>query len=138
MPTPTPGPVKKGNVNCDGAVNSVDSLMILRSVAGLPVTADCLDAAARRRLRRRQDSVDSLKILRYVAGLPVSQPQDCTPIDVAGCRPLARWRGHPTAAACHRPKRGSSCSPANALATGPSAIARPREHPQGEWHSPNL
>ena len=69
-------------MNCDGVVNSVDALMILRSVAGLPVTADCLDTAGDVDCDDDKDSVDSLKILRYVAGLPVSQPQGCTPIDV--------------------------------------------------------
>ena len=73
-------PFKKGNVNCDGAVNSVDSLMILRSVAGLPVTADCLDAVGDVDCDGDKDSVDALKILRYVAGLPVSQPQGCSVI----------------------------------------------------------
>jgi hypothetical protein len=97
-PTPSPASFKKGNVNCDGAVNSVDALQELRHVAGMQVNqgpgcpeiggalaaalvaaaggvfgdVDC-DAAV--------NSVDALKILRYVAGLPVSQPQGCTPID---------------------------------------------------------
>ncbi len=80
--TPVSGAGTPGDVDCNGAVNSVDALMILRSVAGLPVTADCLAAVGDVDCDDDKDSVDSLKILRYVAGLPVGQPQGCSPIDV--------------------------------------------------------
>ncbi len=36
-PAPTPGDIPEGDVNCDGDVDTVDALMILRHVAGLPV-----------------------------------------------------------------------------------------------------
>ena len=86
-------------MNCDGAVNSVDALQVLRHVAdlqvnqkpGCPEIGGALSAAL---VASAEDvfgdvdcngnvnSVDALKILRYVAGLPVSQPQGCSPIDV--------------------------------------------------------
>ncbi len=97
-PTPSPASFKKGNVNCDGAVTSVDALQVLRHVAGLQVNQNpgCPQiggalaaalAAAEGGLFGDVDcdgavnSVDALKILRYVASLPVSQPQGCSPID---------------------------------------------------------
>jgi hypothetical protein len=78
-----------GDVDCDGDVDSVDSLKELRHIAGLLVSqaqpcpkigsdvaslfgdVDCDDDV---------DPVDSLKILRYVAALSVSQAPGCTPI----------------------------------------------------------
>jgi hypothetical protein len=101
-PTPTLPPGTgglAGDVDCSNSVNSVDSLKILRFVAGLSVQqnepctnvgdgiagfapgahggphfqgdVDCSGAA---------NSVDSLKILRYVAGLPNNLPAGCPPI----------------------------------------------------------
>lgn len=94
-PTPTDGPTPtppaegrmKGDVDCDGSVDSVDGLRILRHVAGLdpnlpagcpPLTAlsgpgprgdmDCNGTV---------DSVDSLRILRYTAGLDPGLPGGC-------------------------------------------------------------
>jgi len=74
-----------GDVDCNGTVNSVDALKLLRYVAGLTVSqqpgcppigtgdpvfgdVDCNGAA---------NSVDALKVLRYVAGLTVSQTEPC-------------------------------------------------------------
>ena len=70
----------QGDVDCDTAVSSVDSLQILRSVAQLPVTADCMDAAADVDCDDSIDSVDSLRILRYVAQLSNSVVTGCVPI----------------------------------------------------------
>ncbi len=82
----------QGDVDCDGDVDSVDSLKELRHVAGLSVSqnepcpeigsevaslfgdVDCDDDV---------DSVDSLKILRSVAGLSVSQIEPCPDIGIA-------------------------------------------------------
>jgi hypothetical protein len=82
----------QGDVDCDGDVDSVDSLKGLRHVAGLSVSqnepcpaigsevaslfgdVDCDDDV---------DSVDSLKILRSVAGLSVSQIEPCPDIGIA-------------------------------------------------------
>ncbi len=65
-----------GDVNCDGAVDALDALFILRAVAGLP-TATCggqgdVDCSG------WMDAVDALSILRYGAGLPpVAAPAPC-------------------------------------------------------------
>lgn len=82
----------KGDLDCDGDVDSVDALKGLQHNAGLPVALpdgcppvgsggaggvagdiDCDDDA---------DSVDSLSILRHVAGLAVSLPPGCKPIGI--------------------------------------------------------
>lgn len=83
-----PSPRTQGDVDCDGDVDSVDSLKQLRHVAGLSVSqepgcpaigsgtptwgdVDCDDDV---------DSVDALKVLRHVAGLPVQQNEPCTDV----------------------------------------------------------
>jgi len=71
----------QGDVDCNGAVNSVDSLKILRRNAGLPVAQNdpCDDIGTGTPIMGDVDcggtvtSVDSLKILRHNAGLPVTQ-----------------------------------------------------------------
>jgi hypothetical protein len=78
----TPG---QGDVDCSITVNSVDSLKILRYVAGLSVAQNepCADLGTGDPLWGDVDcsgavnSVDSLKILRYVAALPVAQTEPC-------------------------------------------------------------
>jgi hypothetical protein len=88
-PTPVPGGLIQGDVDCSGSVNSVDSLKILRFVAQLSVAkgpgcpeignqvaslfgdVDCSGGV---------NSVDSLKLLRYVASLSVSQSNSCPAI----------------------------------------------------------
>jgi len=81
-----------GNINCDGAVNSVDALGVLRYSAGLSVAQNdpCLDIGLPRLLMPPADelmgdvncsggvnSVDALLVLRAVAGLGVSIPGGC-------------------------------------------------------------
>lgn len=73
-------PSLQGDVNCSAAVDSIDSLQILRNAAGLPITADCLDAAADVNCDAERDSIDSLRILRFVAGLPNAPVEGCTAI----------------------------------------------------------
>ena len=68
-----------GDADCNGAVDSVDALQVLRFVAGLG-TPDCL-AAADVDCSGAVNSVDSLKILRFVAGLPqTGLPPNCAGI----------------------------------------------------------
>lgn len=86
------GPPAQGDVDCDGDLDSVDGLKVLRHAAGLDVTqepgcpqlgsgappfgdVDCSGAV---------DAVDALLILRSVAGLPVTQPPGCGPIGPGG------------------------------------------------------
>ncbi len=84
--TPTPEPSYSGDLNCDGAVTSVDSLAILRYVAGLPPLVQhesCTDVGFGNPLMGDVNcdgqvmAVDSLFILRHVAGLPVNLPPGC-------------------------------------------------------------
>ncbi len=70
----------QGDVNCDEVVNAIDSLQMLRSVAGLSASADCLADAGDVDCSTEVSSVDSLRILRYVAGLSNEVPDSCIPI----------------------------------------------------------
>jgi hypothetical protein len=97
-PTPTPTPIHtptgspspriggKGDVNCDGDIDAVDALQILRSVAALPVNQSgaCPEIGSEHDsvfgdmdCDSDVDAVDALWILRYVAALPLNLPQDC-------------------------------------------------------------
>lgn len=87
---PSLGPPVSGDVDCSGAVDSVDALKILRYVAGLPVAqnpgcpgigegepsvvgdVDCGGGV---------DSLDALKVLRHIAGLPNNLPPGCPEIE---------------------------------------------------------
>ena len=75
-----------GDIDCDGDVDSVDSLKTLRFVAGLPFgqTEPCPDVGSEVAsifgdidCDDDVDSVDSLKLLRFVAGLPFGQIEPC-------------------------------------------------------------
>lgn len=70
----------QGDVNCDQTVNSIDSLQILRSVAGLSTSAGCLAEAGDVNCDGALNSVDSLRILRYVAGLTNGVVDGCAAI----------------------------------------------------------
>jgi serine protease len=79
--TPEPGGVK-GDVDCNGAVDVVDALRILRYVAGLNpnLPGGCPPSAlADMDCNETVDAVDALLILRYVAALPVNLPAGCPP-----------------------------------------------------------
>jgi Tol biopolymer transport system component len=80
---------RAGDLNCDGEVNVVDALMVLRNVAGLPFTVPgCLEPGSQQGNGLRGDlncdgevnAVDALILLRYVAGLPVNLSLDCPDI----------------------------------------------------------
>ncbi len=96
-PTPTPTPTlaptppsNSGDMNCDGAVTAVDSLAILRYVAGLPPLAQhepCPDVGQPPadpfgdvNCDGQVTAVDALFTLRHVAGLPVNLPPGCAPV----------------------------------------------------------
>jgi glucose/arabinose dehydrogenase len=85
-----------GNVNCDGGINSVDALTILRHVVALTAfqMEPCINLNVPRALAPPDNrlmgdvdcsgavnSIDALRILRDVAGLPVTLPGGCPPID---------------------------------------------------------
>lgn len=69
----------KGDVTCDGSIDAVDALQVLRSAAGMTSSAQCLEAAGDVDCDGDRDAVDALKILRHTAGLPADTP-GCTPI----------------------------------------------------------
>jgi hypothetical protein len=88
-PPPTPAPFPKGDVDCDGNVNSVDALKELRHVASLPVSQNdnCVPIGSESNsifgdmdCNDKVDSVDALRILRFVAALSTGVPQGCAPI----------------------------------------------------------
>ena len=104
IPTPTATPTRalatggwlppladpnRGDINCDGDIDSTDALKLLRHVSGFPgsVLSGCPGIGSQSTsifgdidCDRDVDSVDALRILRHVAGLPVSPSQNCTPI----------------------------------------------------------
>ena len=78
-----------GDINCSGAVDTVDGLGISRHVAGLAVgqTEPCTDLGAGApnvvgdvNCDDAVTAVDSLFVLRHVAGLPVNLPGGCREI----------------------------------------------------------
>lgn len=76
------GPVAsvQGDVNCSETVDTVDGLEVLRSVAGLPLSADCLAGAGDVDCSGGIDTIDSLKLLRHVAGLANTPVDGCAAI----------------------------------------------------------
>jgi hypothetical protein len=89
-----------GDIDCDGVVDAVDALRILRHVVdlgnNLPDGCDGLGAAAAAAQPQgaevkgdvdcdgEVDAVDALRILRHVVQLPTNIPADCTPIGSVG------------------------------------------------------
>jgi len=76
-PSPTPSPLAgtRGDVDCSGTIDSVDSLFVLQYVAGLRMgSATCVEGTvyltgADGECDGDVDSVDAMFILQYVAGL---------------------------------------------------------------------
>ena len=78
-----------GDVDCSGAVNSIDALKLSRHVAGLSVaqmqpcpaigTGDG-DIFGDVNCDGSITAVDALFVLRFVAGMPVNLPQGCRPV----------------------------------------------------------
>ena len=78
-PKPTGSPADiQGDVTCDNNVTSVDSLFLLREVAGLGAGACAGNGDVN--CDGNRTSVDALGVLRYVAGLPVNQNEPCADI----------------------------------------------------------
>ena len=74
----TPGGLL-GDTDCDGDVDSVDALMVLKDTAGLPHSAACI-AEGDVDCDGDRDSVDALRILRHVAALSNPAPPGCRQI----------------------------------------------------------
>ena len=66
-------------MDCDNDVDSIDALLILRSVAEAGLITGCMDHADVD-CDSDIDSVDALRLLRYVAQLPTDAPGDCPPV----------------------------------------------------------
>jgi hypothetical protein len=95
-PTPTPSPTAApnafGNVDCQGGINSIDALKLLRYGVSLTYTQaePCedigLDLLPNGELQGDVDctatvnSIDALKLLRYTAGLTYTQTEPCPDI----------------------------------------------------------
>jgi hypothetical protein len=82
-PSATDSAAVQGAVNCDAAVSAIDSLQILRSVAGLGTSAACLAESGDVNCDAAVNSTDALRILQYIAGLSNTTPPGCTPIGEA-------------------------------------------------------
>lgn len=98
VPTATPGPTPKGkllagDMDCDGDIDSVDGLGILRRVGGLPGLPQqepCPDVGLAGGIfgdlgcDGALDAVDALRVLRHVAGLPpLNAPKGCPAVGEA-------------------------------------------------------
>ncbi len=90
-PTPTrsPGGPLQGDVDCNGHVDSVDALKLLRHVASLTVQqaegcpqigSEVASLFGDVDCEGQVNAVDALKVLRFVAGLPVQQNDACAQI----------------------------------------------------------
>src|SRR3990172_6122238 len=80
--SPSPQAAMAGDMDCTGALDSMDALLVLRLVAKMPPGPACganpdvnCDGAA--------DSLDALLILRHVAALPVVLPSGCQPLGLS-------------------------------------------------------
>jgi hypothetical protein len=69
-----------GDVDCDGGIDSVDALKVLRGAAGLPNAAGCFAGSGDVNCSGTITAVDALVLLRHVATLPVTLPVACPPI----------------------------------------------------------
>jgi hypothetical protein len=72
-PTSTATPVPRGDADCSGVTNAIDSALILQFTAGLIKTLPC-QAAADANHDGSVNAIDSALILQFVAGLLQSLP----------------------------------------------------------------
>lgn len=74
--SPTPVPIACGDVNCDGSVNALDALGIIRFLVFATPVADCISKGWVN-CDGKLNQIDALVILRYTGGLPLNIPQGC-------------------------------------------------------------
>jgi hypothetical protein len=86
-PTATPRPLIQGDVDCNGAVSSVDALKLMRHVAHMAVSQNepCPDIGTNSTWGDVDcdgaiTAVDALKVLRVIAGKQVLQSEPCPDI----------------------------------------------------------
>lgn len=77
---PLAAPPVRGDVNCDGAVDTLDALADLQISAGLPSLGLCAAQVGNVNCDAGIDTLDALALLRYTAGLPINLPKGCPPI----------------------------------------------------------
>jgi len=66
----------QGDVDCDGDVNSVDALLLLR-VSSQQSTDEGCDAGTDNDCNGALDAIDALRVLRHSAGLSVDYRRGC-------------------------------------------------------------
>jgi uncharacterized protein YkwD len=76
VPSPSPRPALAGDMDCSGALDAADALLVLRLVAKMPPGPAC-GASPDVNCDGATDSLDALLILRHVAALPVVLPAGC-------------------------------------------------------------
>jgi hypothetical protein len=69
-----------GDVDCDGGIDSVDALKVLRGAAGLPNPGGCFAGYGDVNCSGAITAVDALVLLRHVAALPITLPLGCPAI----------------------------------------------------------
>jgi hypothetical protein len=67
----------RGDVDCDGGIDSVDALKVLRGAAGLSNAGGCFEGFGDVNCSGDVGAVDALFLLRHVAGLGVALPVGC-------------------------------------------------------------
>ena len=82
-----PADIKRGDVSCEGTVDSMDALLVLKYLATVPNIGVCAAVAADVDCDGEAGAVDALQILRQTAGLAVDLPP--------GCPPIGSSAGHP-------------------------------------------
>lgn len=65
-----------GDVDCNGDIDAIDALFVLRTAAGMASQAACIDLGDVD-CDSDIDAVDALRILRFVAHLPAPSAGDC-------------------------------------------------------------
>ncbi len=61
-----------GDADCDGGINAIDALRVLRGAAGLGGSGDCVTTAGDVDCNGAVSALDALLLLRFVANLPQS------------------------------------------------------------------
>lgn len=74
-----PAVVKRGDADCNGKIDVVDALDILKLSADIPGGGLCVHQAGDVGCDGDIDAIDALLLLRRIASLDASLPQDCGP-----------------------------------------------------------
>ncbi len=140
-PTPPAGGGVKGDMDCNGAVDSVDGLRILRYAAGLnpnvpgacPGPGSLAGAGPKGDMdcNTTVDSVDALRILRYAAGLSPGLPGGCPAIGAPIGSSTPSPSPTPTPTPTSLPTATATPTPSPAPTATPAGQVFPRN---STWH----